>query len=124
MSVQNENIVQAWQGFAAGDWQSQVNVRDFIQKNFTPYAGDESFLAGPTDATTALWAKVMEGIKEENRTHAPVDFDTDLPATITSRRRVSEEFSRRVAATEKSGAIQRRTADCRKTKFQAFKDIS
>ena len=84
MSVQNENIVQAWQGFAAGDWQSQVNVRDFIQKNFTPYAGDESFLAGPTDATTALWAKVMEGIKEENRTHAPVDFDTDLPATITS----------------------------------------
>ncbi len=84
MSAQNETLAQAWQGFTAGDWQSQVNVRDFIQKNFTPYAGDESFLAGPTDATTALWAKVMEGIKEENRTHAPVDFDTDLPSTITS----------------------------------------
>lgn len=84
MSAQNETLTQAWQGFTAGDWQSQVNVRDFIQKNFTPYAGDESFLAGPTDATTTLWNKVMEGIKEENRTHAPVDFDTDLPSTITS----------------------------------------
>ncbi|MBQ1784999.1 MAG: formate C-acetyltransferase [Gammaproteobacteria bacterium] len=84
MSAQNETLAQAWKGFVDGEWQTKVDVRDFIQKNFTPYAGDESFLAGPTDATTALWAKVMEGIKEENRTHAPVDFDTDLPATITS----------------------------------------
>ena len=84
MSAQNENLAQAWKGFADGEWQTKVDVRDFIQKNFTPYAGDESFLAGPTEATTALWAKVMEGIKEENRTHAPVDFDTDLPSTITS----------------------------------------
>ncbi|MBP9568867.1 MAG: formate C-acetyltransferase, partial [Aeromonadaceae bacterium] len=52
--------------------------------NYTPYEGDESFLAGATEATTTLWNKVMEGIKEENRTHAPVDFDTDLASTITS----------------------------------------
>jgi formate C-acetyltransferase len=75
---------QAWKGFVAGDWQTEVNVRDFIQKNYTPYEGDESFLAGATEATTQLWAKVMEGVKQENSTHAPVDFDTDLISTITS----------------------------------------
>ncbi|RCU52840.1 MULTISPECIES: formate C-acetyltransferase [Corallincola] len=76
--------VNAWDGFTAGDWQTEVNVRDFIQKNYTPYEGDESFLAGATEATTQLWNTVMEGIKQENTTHAPVDFDTDNPATITS----------------------------------------
>ncbi|KGQ69796.1 formate acetyltransferase [Chelonobacter oris] len=75
---------QAWAGFKDGDWQQNVNVRDFIQLNYTPYEGDEAFLAGATKATTALWDKVMEGIKEENRTHEPLDFDTDLPSTITS----------------------------------------
>ena len=62
----------------------EVNVRDFIQKNYTPYEGDESFLAGATEATTTLWDKVMEGVKLENRTHAPVDFDTAVASTITS----------------------------------------
>jgi formate C-acetyltransferase len=76
--------VNAWEGFTAGDWQNEVDVRDFIQKNYTPYEGDESFLAGPTEATTKLWEQVMEGIKQENATHAPVDFDTDNPSTITS----------------------------------------
>ncbi|MBO8124923.1 pyruvate formate lyase family protein, partial [Klebsiella pneumoniae] len=80
----NEKFASAWQGFNLGDWSQEVNVRDFIQKNYTPYEGDESFLAGATEATTALWAKVMEGIKIENSTHAPIDFDTDLPSTITS----------------------------------------
>ncbi len=61
-----------------------VNTRDFIQSNYTPYEGDESFLAGESDATAKLWEQVMEGIKEENRTHAPVDFDTDVASTITS----------------------------------------
>ncbi|HDU8580843.1 formate C-acetyltransferase [Morganella morganii] len=84
MSELNEKFASAWQGFNLGDWSQEVNVRDFIQKNYTPYEGDESFLAGATDATTALWAKVMEGIKIENSTHAPIDFDTDLPSTITS----------------------------------------
>ena len=84
MTELNEKLANAWAGFSKGDWQNEVNVRDFIQKNYTPYEGDESFLAGATQATTTLWDKVMEGIKLENRTHAPVDFDTNVAATITS----------------------------------------
>ncbi|MCG9536537.1 formate C-acetyltransferase [Providencia huaxiensis] len=84
MSELNEKFALAWQGFNQGNWQDNVDVRDFIQKNYTPYEGDESFLAGSTPATDKLWDKVMEGIKIENRTHAPVDFDTDVASTITS----------------------------------------
>ncbi|MCE9787899.1 formate C-acetyltransferase [Shewanella chilikensis] len=84
MTEKTELFASAWEGFVPGDWKTEVNVRDFIQKNYTPYEGDESFLAGPTTATTALWDKVMEGIKQENRTHAPVDFDTDKVSTIDS----------------------------------------
>ncbi len=84
MAELNEKCLKAWEGFVPGAWQTEVNTRDFIQKNYTPYEGDESFLAGATEATTTLWNKVMEGIKEENRTHAPVDFDTDVASTITS----------------------------------------
>ncbi|WP_431222951.1 formate C-acetyltransferase [Serratia sp. L9] len=84
MSELNEKLATAWQGFSEGDWQKEVNVRDFIQKNYTPYEGDEAFLAGASQATTSLWDKVMEGIKLENRTHAPVDFDTNVVSTVTS----------------------------------------
>ncbi|MGB8927212.1 MAG: formate C-acetyltransferase, partial [Pantoea agglomerans] len=84
MTELNAKLASAWEGFAEGEWQNSVNVRDFIQKNYTPYEGDESFLAGATEATTKLWESVLEGIKIENRTHAPVDFDTDLASTITS----------------------------------------
>ncbi|MEX0445987.1 formate C-acetyltransferase [Xenorhabdus sp. SGI246] len=84
MSELNEKFFVAWQGFNKGSWQNEVNVRDFIQKNYTPYEGDESFLAGATKATDILWEMVMEGIKIENRTHAPVDFDTHVASTITS----------------------------------------
>ncbi|KHA61378.1 pyruvate formate-lyase [Vibrio variabilis] len=80
-----EQFAKAWEGFAEGDWQNEVNVRDFIQKNYAPYEGDESFLVSEgTEATNKLWAKVMEGIKIENSTHAPVDFDTDVISTITA----------------------------------------
>ena len=65
MSELNEKLATAWEGFAKGDWQNEVNVRDFIQKNYTPYEGDESFLAGATEATTKLWDSVMEGVKLE-----------------------------------------------------------
>jgi len=75
---------QAWQGFKGTNWQTKVDVRDFIQQNYLPYEGDESFLAGATGATTKLWNKVMEGIKIENATHAPIDFDTKVVSTITS----------------------------------------
>ncbi|WP_263078456.1 formate C-acetyltransferase [Endozoicomonas sp. Mp262] len=84
MSIQGTDLPAGWEGFKLGDWAEEINVRDFIQKNYTPFEGDHSFLAGATDATTTLWADVMEGIKEENRTHAPVDFDTDLPSTVNS----------------------------------------
>ncbi|TYA50058.1 formate C-acetyltransferase [Aggregatibacter actinomycetemcomitans] len=84
MTQLTEAQQKAWEGFVGGDWQKEVNVRDFIQKNYTPYEGDESFLADATPATTELWDKVMEGIKIENKTHEPLDFDTDNPSTITS----------------------------------------
>ena len=84
MTEKTEQFANAWEGFTAGDWKTQVNVRDFIQANYTPYEGNESFLADATEATTKLWDKVMVGIKQENQTHAPVDFDTDKVSTITS----------------------------------------
>ena len=54
MTQLTEQQQKAWAGFEAGDWQENVNVRDFIQRNYTPYEGDESFLAGATAATTKL----------------------------------------------------------------------
>lgn len=84
-NIMSEQFAKAWEGFAEGEWQTEINVRDFIQKNYTPYEGDESFLVTEgTEATNKLWDKVMEGIKLENATHAPVDFDTTLVSTITS----------------------------------------
>ena len=75
---------EAWNGFKGTDWKEEINVRDFIQHNYTPYEGDESFLAEATPATTALWEKVMAGIRIENSTHAPVDFYTNIATTITA----------------------------------------
>ena len=86
MTQLTEAQQKAWEGFVGGDWQNEVNVRDFIQKNYTPYEGDESFLADATPATTALWDKVMEGIKIENKTHEPLDFDTDNPDILRCRK--------------------------------------
>ncbi|MEC4724757.1 formate C-acetyltransferase [Shewanella sp. D64] len=84
MTEKTEKFANAWEGFASGEWKTEVNVRDFIQANYTPYEGNESFLAEATSATTKLWDKVMVGIKQENATHAPVDFDTEVVSTITS----------------------------------------
>lgn len=84
IDITTENYSRAWQKFSGEQWQYEINVRDFIQNNYTPYDGDESFLAGATTATTALWEKVMEGIRIENATHAPVDFDTNVATTITA----------------------------------------
>lgn len=84
IDITSENYSHAWQGFSGEQWQHEINVRDFIQHNYTPYTGDESFLAGATAATTELWEKVMEGIRIENATHAPVDFDTNVATTITA----------------------------------------
>ncbi|HHX8542626.1 TPA: formate C-acetyltransferase [Vibrio alginolyticus] len=84
MTIPTTDMLDAWAGFTAGEWQNSVNTRDFIQKNYTPYEGDETFLAEVSESTSALWNQVLEGIKQESRTHAPIDFDTDLPSTITS----------------------------------------
>jgi formate C-acetyltransferase len=84
IDITNDNYSHAWQQFSGDEWKKKINVRDFIQQNYTPYEGDESFLAGATSATTKLWEKVMEGIRIENATHAPVDFDTNIATTITA----------------------------------------
>ncbi len=70
--------------FKPGKWQSEINVRDFIQKNYTPYEGDSSFLAGPTEATTKLWDRCCELFKEERDKGGVLDMDTKVVSTITS----------------------------------------
>ncbi|ECO1388748.1 formate C-acetyltransferase [Salmonella enterica subsp. enterica serovar Give] len=80
----NDLFKNAWSGFKGTLWTEEINVRDFIQNNYTPYDGDEHFLTGATTATRLLWEKVMKGITQENKTHSPLDFDTSVAATITS----------------------------------------
>lgn len=75
---------QEWASFKEGVWEKEINVRDFIQKNYTPYEGDESFLAGPTEATKELWAQVMELTEEERAKGGVLDMDTKIISTITS----------------------------------------
>ena len=73
-----------WEGFEQGKWCGSVNVRDFIQKNFTPYDGDDSFLTGPTEATKKLWAKVCDLSEQERAAGGVLDMDTKIISTITS----------------------------------------
>ncbi|MBR6616962.1 MAG: formate C-acetyltransferase [Oscillospiraceae bacterium] len=74
-----------WEGFEPGRWShTSVNVRDFIQKNYTPYEGDDSFLEGPTEATTKLWDQVMELSRQERENGGVLDMDTKIISTITS----------------------------------------
>ncbi|MBT2723500.1 MULTISPECIES: formate C-acetyltransferase [unclassified Bacillus (in: firmicutes)] len=76
--------MEQWNGFTKGAWSKEVNVRDFILKNFTPFEGDDSFLAGPTEATTKLWDQVMELTKQERENGGVLDMDTETVSTITS----------------------------------------
>ncbi len=73
-----------WRAFTGGVWEREINVRDFIQKNYTPYDGDDSFLAGPTGATKELWAQVMDLSKQEREAGGVLDMDTKNVSTITS----------------------------------------
>ena len=73
-----------WSSFVPGIWQKEINVRDFIQKNYTPYDGDESFLAGPTADTLALWDQVMDLSRQEREKGGVLDMDTRIISTITS----------------------------------------
>lgn len=74
----------AWEGFKTGRWTRHVDVREFIQLNFTGYQGDDSFLAGPTEATTKLWDQVIVLSKEERERGGIWDMDTKVPSTILS----------------------------------------
>ena len=82
--MQETPAQEAWDGFFGGNWQRAVDVRDFIQKNYTPYDGDDSFLAGPTEATTKLWADVMDLFAQETANGGVLDMDTKQVSTITS----------------------------------------
>ncbi len=73
-----------WKDFNPGVWTQEINVRDFIQCNYTPYDGDDSFLEGPTDATTRLWDQVMELSRKEREAGGVLDMDTKIISTITS----------------------------------------
>ena len=76
-------MLEQWKGFSSGKWTQEINVRDFIQKNYTPYEGDESFLASPTEQTYKLWQQVTELMKQE-REKGILDTDTKVVSTITS----------------------------------------
>ncbi|MBB5831965.1 pyruvate formate lyase family protein [Brachybacterium aquaticum] len=73
---------EAWKGFAAGPWQDAVDVRDFIQRNYTPYDGDASFLAGPTEKTLRVWDHLERNYLSEERRRRVYDVDTHTPADI------------------------------------------
>ena len=75
---------KSWDGFEGGVWQEEVNVRDFIQRNYTPYDGDESFLAPPTDATNRLWARVQELQKKERAKGGVLDMETEVVSGLTA----------------------------------------
>lgn len=78
------NDVEQWQGFKQGSWMKKVAVRDFIIKNYSPYEGDDSFLAPPTEATKKLWDQVMALTKQEREKGGMLDMDTEIVSTITS----------------------------------------
>ena len=75
---------EEWTDFVGGKWESEIDVRDFIQKNYTMYDGDDTFLAGPTDATKTLWDQVMDLSKKEREAGGVLDMDTKIISTITS----------------------------------------
>ena len=73
-----------WEGFKGKIWKDEINTRDFIQGNYTPYDGDETFLVGPTDATDKLWGKLQELQKEERAKGGVLDMDTEIVSSLTS----------------------------------------
>ncbi|OUN88704.1 MULTISPECIES: formate C-acetyltransferase [Enorma] len=75
---------EAWEGFEGGTWTDEVDVRDFIQRNYTPYEGDESFLVGPTERTKQLWNTVLGLLEEERAKGGVLDMDTKVVTGITS----------------------------------------
>ena len=75
---------EQWQGFKGSKWQDEVDVRDFIQNNYKPYNGDESFLEGPTESTNTLWEKLQKLQKEERAKGGVLDMETEVVSSITA----------------------------------------
>ncbi len=75
---------EGWEGFEPGTWVKEINIRSFIKHNYTPYDGDESFLKGPTKATTELWEQVLDLSRQEREKGGVLDMDTKIISTITS----------------------------------------
>ena len=75
---------EQWNGFKKGTWQEEIDVRDFIQKNYTPYTGDDSFLAGATERTKKLWEDVLELYKKERENGGVLDADTKTPSAVNA----------------------------------------
>src|ERR1044071_1061330 len=82
--ITKEDVFAAWDGFKTGLWQKEINVRDFIQQNYEPYEGDESFLARATERTKALWAR-MNALFAEERRKGVLDI-SQVPSSITAHR--------------------------------------
>lgn len=75
---------EQWQGFKGSKWQDEVDVRDFIQNNYKPYNGDESFLEGPTESTNTLWEKLQKLQKEERSKGGVLDMETEVVSSLTA----------------------------------------
>lgn len=76
--------IKEWEGFKGKIWKEEINTRDFIQNNYTPYEGDESFLSGPTEATDKLWGSLQELQREERAKGGVLDMDTGIVSSLTS----------------------------------------
>ena len=74
----------AWRGFKGTHWTDDINVRDFIQNNYKPYDGDESFLEGPTEATDKLWGRLQELQKEERARGGVLECETEVVSGLTA----------------------------------------
>lgn len=84
-TFQNTPIFQtAWRGFLGSKWTDEVNVRDFIQNNYTQYDGDESFLAAPTSATHLLWERLQKLQKEEHEKGGVLECETEIVSSLTA----------------------------------------
>ena len=79
-----DNLNKAWEGFKTNKWQNEINVRDFINLNYTPYEGDDSFLAGATDRTKKMWETVSDLMRQERENNGLLDADTSVVSSITS----------------------------------------
>ncbi len=86
--------MEQWEGFQGRLWKEEINTRDFIQKNYKPYDGDESFLEGPTEATDKLWGILKELQKEERAKGGVLDMETEVVSTLTAHGPgyISEEY--------------------------------